>query len=113
MEYDNVGEMYCTSGYTVENPLKVLHQYPLLNVDVDDIEGDKKIGGNIAYITCYEDCYYGYDVGSCDDHDVKNDGLKCSYEKLQDARVAKNKKILVPIDVIAKTLSILFYLPTL
>jgi hypothetical protein len=104
MEYDNVSEMYCTKGHIVENPSKVLHQDLLPNVDVDNVDGDKKIGGNIAYKTCSEDCSYGYDVSSCDDHDLENDGSKCSYEKLQDVRVAKNKKMLVPINVIARTL---------
>jgi hypothetical protein len=85
MKYENVSEMYCTSGQMVENPLKVLHQDPLPDVDVDDVEGDKRIGGNIAYKTCFKDCSYNYDVSSCDDHDLENDGLKCFYEKLQDA----------------------------
>jgi hypothetical protein len=79
MEYDNVSEMYCTKGHMVENSLKVLHQDPLPNVDVGNVEGDKKIGGNIACKTYSKDCNYGYDVSSCDDHDLKNVGMQSGH----------------------------------
>ncbi len=69
MEYDNVNEMYCTSVYMVESPLKVLYWDILAYVIVDNVEGDKKIGGHIAYRACFEDYSFGYDVSSGDDHD--------------------------------------------
>ncbi len=62
MEYDDVNEMYCTSGHTIENPLKVLHWNPLPDIIVDDVEGDKKIGGHTAYKAYSKDCSSSYDI---------------------------------------------------
>jgi hypothetical protein len=53
----------------VESPLKLLYWDPLPNVIIDNIEGDKKIGGHIVYKAYYKNYNSGYDVTSGDDHD--------------------------------------------
>jgi len=75
VEYENANEMHCTNGHTIESPLKLLYR-DLLDVVVDDIEGDNNLGR-----TCSKDFNSGYDYSSSDDNS-KGDGLTCSYEKL-------------------------------
>ncbi len=87
----------------IEHLFKIFHKYCLPNVAYDNVEGDDNIGKHTTYKTCSKDLNSGYD-SNLNEHNLEGDGSKCSYEKLWDVWMARNKKNLVPINVVAKNL---------
>jgi len=80
-----------------------LHKNCLPNIAYDNVETHDNIGKQTTYKTCSKDFNSCYDSNLSDDNS-KGDGSKCSYEKILDVWMARNKKILVPINVVAKYL---------
>ncbi len=80
-----------------------MHKNCLPNIAYDNVETHDNIGKQTTYKTCSKDFNSCYDSNLSDDNS-KGDGSKCSYEKILDVWMARNKKILVPINVVAKYL---------
>ncbi len=80
-----------------------MHKNCLPNIAYDNVETHDNIGKQTTYKTCSKDFNSCYDSNLSDDNS-KGDGSKCSYEKLQDSWVVRNKKMLAPFKATARKL---------